>query len=215
MHSTLTPPLAQKYIKTPQLNDPTLVVSKCLPIRKGWGWTAPSGRSFSDNPGRSENATRKGCARCGSGLTGVLQGPQRSSRPGGNIRGRRRPRVTRAVNARRQEVRAWNRVRRLKRENVHYELEFPPRPSEDEQGARGVYARQRACFGGRWGGLTSWSGRDRSSELRGQKQPPRDPDAPPPALLPAGNERRARARKVVMRKRTNHVLRALPAARFQ
>lgn len=59
------------------------------------------------------------------------------------------------------------------------------------------------------------SGRDRSDELRGQKQPPRDPDAPPPALLPAGNERRARARKVVMRKRTNHVLRALPAAGFQ
>lgn len=100
-----------------------------------------------------KNATRKGCARCGFGYyrdhsaaPGLGEIQEAAAGLGG---------VTRTVNPRRQEVPAWNRVRRLKRENVHYELGFPPHPSENEQGYRGVHARQRARLGGGWGGLTS------------------------------------------------------------
>ena len=120
-------------------------------------------------PGYSENRT------AAPGLRGMQEAPQAWAP------------ITRAVNPR---------SRRLESDSVHDELEFLPQPSDNVVGAlwgRGCVDAQALAADS--AASPPISGRGGSAELQGPKQPPRDPDAPPPTLQPAGSAGRARARK--------------------
>lgn len=149
-----------------------------LPAMKRCGQSGPPGQTFRDIPGRSQNEAGRGCARCGSGLTRLLWKPERCAGPGENEAGRHRPRWSLRLSSPGGAGSESSPALEKGKSSLRIRISSP---------ASGVCARRFAGFGGRWGGLTSWSGRGRSAELL----PEAATKVPgcPASLTPAGRKR--------------------------